>query len=155
MLWRKFFFDTYRCLFFTQTQSEQNPHTKSAIFSTLSSTFLSVGGDWFQGTSFLYARDHAWSNGKDALKSIALEKKIDFFIRPFSFVPPYPMRKPNPAPSANVDPAETRTPAGHTLYRIYEGYGKSETCFGKPLTWVIPAQLAFMAQRTNKKAAKI
>ena len=52
-------------------------------------TFLSVGGDWFQGTSFLYARDHAWSNGKDALKSIALEKKSMFFISAFSSVPPY------------------------------------------------------------------
>ena len=31
--------------FFTQTQSDQNPHTKSAIFSTLSSTFLTIGGD--------------------------------------------------------------------------------------------------------------
>ena len=26
----------------------------------------------FQGISFLYAWDHAWSNGKDALKSIPL-----------------------------------------------------------------------------------
>ena len=31
----------------------------------------------FKGPTFLYARDHAWSNGKDPLKSIALEKKID------------------------------------------------------------------------------
>ena len=31
--------------YFTQTQSDQNPHTKSALFSTLSSTFLRVGGD--------------------------------------------------------------------------------------------------------------
>ena len=32
-----------------------------------------------KGPTFLYARDHAWSNGKDALQSIALEKKIDIF----------------------------------------------------------------------------
>ena len=31
--------------FLTQTQSDQNPHTNLAIFSTLSITFLSVGGD--------------------------------------------------------------------------------------------------------------
>ena len=37
-----------------------------------------------KGPTFLDARDHAWSNGKDALQSIALrltwrEKKIDIF----------------------------------------------------------------------------
>ena len=84
----KIFFSTYRCLFFTQTQSDQNPHTKSALFSTSSITFLRVGDDWFQGTSFLDARDHAWSNGKDALQSIALEKKSMFSTRSFSSVPP-------------------------------------------------------------------
>ena len=82
----KIFFSTYRCLFFTQTQSDQNPHTKSALFSTSSITFLRVGDDWFQGTSFLDARDHAWSNGKDALKSIPSEKKSMFSTESFSSV---------------------------------------------------------------------
>ena len=38
--------------------------------------------------TFLYARDHAWSNGKDALQSIALEttrKKIDIFHLAFYY----------------------------------------------------------------------
>ena len=43
--YQHFFFPTYRCLFKTQTQRDQNPHTKWALFSTLSSTFLRVGGD--------------------------------------------------------------------------------------------------------------
>ena len=42
----------------------------------------------FKGPTFLYARDHAWLNGKDPLKSIALEKKTMFFISAFSSVPP-------------------------------------------------------------------
>ena len=40
----------------------------------------------FKGPTFLDARDHAWSIGKDALKSIALGKKSTFFVRGFSFV---------------------------------------------------------------------
>ena len=49
---QKTFFPTYRCLCLTQTQSDQNPHTKSAIFSTLSSTFLTIGGDRNNNTYF-------------------------------------------------------------------------------------------------------
>ena len=52
--------------------------------------------------------------------------------------------------SAKVDPAETRTPAVRTVWRTYEGYETSETCFGKPSTCVIPLQLAFIP-----KAAQI
>ena len=36
--------------------------------------------------TFLDARDHAWSNGKDPLKSIALGKKSTFFVVGFSSV---------------------------------------------------------------------
>ena len=82
----KIFFSTYRCLFFTQTQSDQNPHTKSAIFSTLSSTFLTIGGDRNNNSYFLDARDHAWSNGMGVVHSIFLEKKSTFFMVPFSSV---------------------------------------------------------------------
>ena len=48
----KQYFETYKCLFFTQTQSDQNPHTKWALFSTLSSTFLLIGGDRNNNTYF-------------------------------------------------------------------------------------------------------
>ena len=48
----KIFFSTYRCLFLTQTQSDQNPHTKSAIFSTFRFTFLGPLVDRMYNTYF-------------------------------------------------------------------------------------------------------
>ena len=78
----------YRCLIFTQTQSDQNPQTKSAIFSTLSITFLLIGGDRKDILPFLDARDPYLSNGTNAVLSISLEKKSIFSIRSFSSVPP-------------------------------------------------------------------
>ena len=41
----KYFFRPIGAFLFTQTQSDQNPHTKWALFSTSSSTFLLIGGD--------------------------------------------------------------------------------------------------------------
>ena len=52
-------------------------------------------------------------------------------------------------PCDNVDPAETRTPSGRTLYRTYEGYETSETCFGIPEACAISQQFLFRPKTSN------
>ena len=88
---QKYFFRPIEVPFYfiTQTQSDQNPHTKSAIFSTLGITFLLIGGDRKDILPFLDARDPYPSNGTNAVLSISLEKKSTFFVRHFSSVALY------------------------------------------------------------------
>ena len=62
------------CVTNDQTQSDRNPHTKSAIFSTSSITFLRIGGDRKNFLPFLDARDPYLLNGMNAILSISLEK---------------------------------------------------------------------------------
>ena len=75
----KKYFETYRCLFFTQTQSDQNPHTKSALFSTLSSTFLGPYDTLFDSEG-IFRRPESWGFGKYGHCQIGYHrKKIDIF----------------------------------------------------------------------------
>ena len=65
--------------FFTQTQSDQNPHTKSALFSTLSSTFLGPYDSLFDSEG-IFRRPESWGFGKYGHCQIGYHrKKIDIF----------------------------------------------------------------------------
>ena len=76
-------FSTYRCLLFTQTQSDQNPHTKWALFSTLSSTFLSAYDSLFDSEG-IFERPGPQGLGKYGHCQIGYHrKKIDVFHRVF------------------------------------------------------------------------
>ena len=58
-----------RCLFFTQTQRDQNPHTKWALFCTLRFTFLSAYTIAYLTVKvFLSARDHRDSENTVTVK---------------------------------------------------------------------------------------
>ena len=67
--------------FFTQTQSDQNPHTKWAIFSTSSITFLKIGGDRKDALP-LVASINKFRRGLHVLKSLQLHVGLFAIVAP-------------------------------------------------------------------------
>ena len=76
---QKYFFRPIGAFFFTQTQSDQNPHTKWALFSTLRFTFLSACDSLFDSEG-IFERPGPQGLGKYGHCQIGYHrKKIDIF----------------------------------------------------------------------------
>ena len=83
---QKYFFRPIGAFFLLKLKVTKIPIQNGPFLAPRAPLFSALEAIDFKGPTFLYARDHAWSNGKDPLKSIALEKKSTFFVRHFSFV---------------------------------------------------------------------
>ena len=87
---QKYFFGPIGAFFLLKLKVTKIPTYKMWPFlAPRAALFSALEAIDFKGPTFLYARDHAWSSGKDPLKSIALEKKSTFFVRHFSSVALY------------------------------------------------------------------
>ena len=85
---QKYFFRPIGAFFLLKLKVTKIPIQNGPFLAPWAPLFSWLEAIDFKGPTFLYARDHAWSNGKDPLKSIALEKKSIFSTRSFSSVPP-------------------------------------------------------------------